>query len=146
VRSRSLGCDISPICGARSPPDLMARADARDQGRAGGGRLKAIRSADRSQGVKDAAPPVSLLERGAHDNAVSGVFRPHLIRVIAARLMDDAAVSWRGLDLDFTGVLFDGGDFSGAGFSGGKVNFSEAKWVTSLIRWGSAVGFVSEAG
>jgi hypothetical protein len=35
-------------------------------------------------------------------------------------------VSWQGLNLDFTGVVFDGGDFSGAAISGGTVDFSGA--------------------
>ncbi|MFF0794195.1 pentapeptide repeat-containing protein [Streptomyces spiralis] len=40
--------------------------------------------------------------------------------------------SWQGHDFDFTGVTFDGGDFSGAMFSGGTVSFAEATfsgWV-----------------
>jgi hypothetical protein len=32
-------------------------------------------------------------------------------------------VFWQGLDLDFTGVVFDGGDFTGAEFSSGRVRF-----------------------
>ena len=40
--------------------------------------------------------------------------RHTVIRVIAAHLKDGAAVSWQGLDFDFTGVVFDGGDFTGA--------------------------------
>src|SRR5215831_789065 len=36
--------------------------------------------------------------------------RHTVIRVIAAHLKDGAAESWRGLDLDFTGAVFDGGD------------------------------------
>ena len=49
-----------------------------------------------------------------------------VIRLIAERLREDAAVSWQGANLDFSGVIFDGGDFSGAVFSGGTVNFSSA--------------------
>ena len=45
------------------------------------------------------------------------------IRVIGAHLKDGAAVSWQGLKLDFTGAVFDGGDFSRATFSKGSVNF-----------------------
>jgi hypothetical protein len=49
-----------------------------------------------------------------------------VIRVIAKHLYDGAAVSWQGLNLDFTGVVFDGGGFVGAVFSGGIVSFSGA--------------------
>jgi hypothetical protein len=52
--------------------------------------------------------------------------RHTVIRVITAHLRSDAAVSWQSLNFDFTGVVFDGGDFSGAKFSGGMVNFSHA--------------------
>ena len=44
--------------------------------------------------------------------------RSWLIRVIIAHLKKDAAVSWQGLNFDFTGVVFDGRDFSLAEFSG----------------------------
>src|SRR6185437_4685270 len=47
--------------------------------------------------------------------------RHSVIRVIAAHLKRDAAVSWQGLNFDFTGVVFDGGDFYGACFSGGEI-------------------------
>ncbi|MFD3504867.1 integrase [Streptomyces sp. NPDC058678] len=36
--------------------------------------------------------------------------------------------SWQGLDFDFTGVTFDGGDLSGAKFSGGVVRFDGAEF------------------
>jgi hypothetical protein len=49
--------------------------------------------------------------------------RHTVIRVITAHLRTDAAVSWQGMSLDFTGVIFDGGDFAGAQFSGGTVSF-----------------------
>ena len=48
------------------------------------------------------------------------------IRVITAHLKKNAPVSWQGLSFDFTGVVFDGGDFSDALFSGGSVNFTRA--------------------
>jgi hypothetical protein len=35
--------------------------------------------------------------------------RHTVIRVIAAHLQDDRPISWQGLNLDFTGVVFDGG-------------------------------------
>jgi uncharacterized protein YjbI with pentapeptide repeats len=54
--------------------------------------------------------------------------RHTVIRVIAAHLKDDSVTSWQGLNFDFTGVVFDGGDFSGAEFSGGMVLFDRAEF------------------
>ena len=54
--------------------------------------------------------------------------RHTVIRVITAHLKKDAAVSWQGLNFDFTGVVFDGGDFGGAQFSGGTVRFGTAEF------------------
>ncbi|MFG1752035.1 hypothetical protein [Streptosporangium sandarakinum] len=45
--------------------------------------------------------------------------RHTIIRLIGAHLREDAATSWQGHDFDFTGVVFGGGDFSRATFSGG---------------------------
>ena len=53
--------------------------------------------------------------------------RHTVIRIITAHLRDGAAVSWQHLDLDFTGVVFDGGDFSFARFSG-FIDFSYAQF------------------
>ena len=44
---------------------------------------------------------------------------------LGAHLRPGAATSWQNLDLNFTGVAFDGGDFSNAVFSGGKVSFRD---------------------
>jgi hypothetical protein len=54
--------------------------------------------------------------------------RHTVIRVITAHLWWGAAVSWRGLDFDFTGVVCDGGDFTGTEFSGGTVKFNQAQF------------------
>lgn len=54
--------------------------------------------------------------------------RHTVIRVVTAHLRDGAAVSWRGRNFDFTGVVFDGGDFSSAQFSGGLVSFNNAEF------------------
>jgi hypothetical protein len=54
--------------------------------------------------------------------------RHTIIRVITAHLKEDAALSWQGLNFDFTGVIFDGGAFSDAEFSGGKVDFLGAEF------------------
>src|ERR1700761_7825017 len=64
--------------------------------------------------------------------------RHTVIRVIAAHLKKDAAVSWQSLNLDFTGVVFDGGDFSGAQFSG-KVSFSGAVFSGGQVNFDGAV-------
>ncbi len=78
---------------------------------------------------EDAAPA----ERAAY--RANREVRHTIIRLIGAHLRPGAAVSWQGLNLDFTGVVFDGGSFSGAVFSGGTVGF------TSAVFSGGAVGF-----
>ncbi|MEV0315549.1 pentapeptide repeat-containing protein [Nonomuraea fuscirosea] len=50
--------------------------------------------------------------------------RHTIIRLITVHLRKDATVSWQGHDLDFTGVVFDGGSFASAIFSGGTVSFA----------------------
>jgi hypothetical protein len=52
--------------------------------------------------------------------------RHTVIRVITAHLKEDAAVSWQGLNFDFTGVVFAGSSFVNARFSGGTVDFKGA--------------------
>lgn len=59
--------------------------------------------------------------------------RHTVIRVIAAHLREEASVSWCGADLDFTGVVFDGGDFHGAEFSGGRVSFKGAEFFGGTV-------------
>jgi len=59
--------------------------------------------------------------------------RHTVIRVIAAHLRYGAAVSWRGLDFDFTGVVFDGGDFGDAVFSDGTVRFDRAEFSNGSV-------------
>jgi len=60
------------------------------------------------------------------DFRASREVRHTVIRVITAHLQDGAAVSWQGLNYDFTGVVFDGGDFNDANFSSGEVSFAGA--------------------
>jgi hypothetical protein len=61
-----------------------------------------------------------------------------IIRVIATHLRDNAAVSWQGLNLDFTGVVFDGGSFANANFSGGTIDFSRAEFSGGWIHFSGA--------
>ncbi|GII05322.1 hypothetical protein Pta02_73300 [Planobispora takensis] len=53
--------------------------------------------------------------------------RHTIIRIITSHLRDDAAVSWQGYDFDFTGVVFDGADFTHTVFSGSTVSFGDAR-------------------
>lgn len=61
--------------------------------------------------------------RAFHENRE---VRHTAIRVIGAHLRPDAKVSWQGLNFDFSGVVFDGGDFNGAVFAGGLADFRRA--------------------
>ena len=70
----------------------------------------------------EAASPQRLAYRASRE------VRHTVIRVITAHLQGGAAVSWQCLDFDFTGVVFDGGDFTSAGFSGGTVLFTDARF------------------
>ncbi|GAA4966958.1 hypothetical protein HD597_003874 [Nonomuraea thailandensis] len=75
--------------------------------------------------------------------------RHTVIDVIVARLRDGARVSWQGHIFDFSGALFDGGNFSGARFTGGEVNFSGAKFTGGRVSFdrvefsGAIVGFMA---
>ena len=59
--------------------------------------------------------------------------RHTVIRLITKHLRDGAPVPWRGLDFDFTGVVFDGGDFDRAWFSGGTVSFGGAQFSGGTV-------------
>ena len=63
--------------------------------------------------------------------------RHTVIRVITAHLRREAAVSWQGLSFDFTGVVFDGGDFHEAQFSSGIMLFAGAEFSGGHVdfRW-----------
>jgi hypothetical protein len=67
--------------------------------------------------------------------------RHTIIRLIGAHLRPGAAVSWQGLNFDFTGVVFDGGDFNQAGFSGGTVNFTGAEFSRDAVVFFHEAGF-----
>jgi hypothetical protein len=76
--------------------------------------------------------------------------RHTIIRLITAHLREGATVSWQGHDLDFTGVVFDGGDFTNASFSSGKVSFAGARFSGGHISFnlasfsGGHVSFAAE--
>jgi len=63
-----------------------------------------------------------------------------IIRIIREHLQDpDAATTWCGHDLDFTGATFDGGDFSRAHFTGGEVSFQGATFSSDVVWFDGAV-------
>lgn len=59
--------------------------------------------------------------------------RHTIIRIISAHLRPSAETSWQGIDLDFTGVYFDGGSFTDVEFSCGSVKFTGARFVGGTI-------------
>jgi hypothetical protein len=74
--------------------------------------------------------------------------RHTVIDVIVARLRDGARISWQGHTFDLSGAVFDGGNFSGAKFTGGEVNFLGAKFTGGRVSFdwvefsGAIVGFI----
>jgi uncharacterized protein YjbI with pentapeptide repeats len=75
--------------------------------------------------------------------------RHTVIRLISAHLRPEAAVSWQGRDFDFTGVVFDSGDFTGARFPSGVVLFNGAEFSGGTVLFAGAEfsgGRVSFAG
>ncbi|MEV6758215.1 pentapeptide repeat-containing protein [Streptomyces sp. NPDC051214] len=65
--------------------------------------------------------------------------RHTIIRLIRDRLSvdrEETHVSWQGHDLDFTGVVFDGGDFTGAVFApGATVSFRGAQFFDGMVNF-----------
>ena len=72
------------------------------------------------------------------DFRASREVRHAVIRVITEHLRDDSNRSWQGLNLDFTGVAFDGGDFRFAQFTGGMVNFNGATFSGAEVSFPGA--------
>ena len=75
--------------------------------------------------------------------------RHAILSVIAAHLRVGAAISWRGSDLDFSGVVFDSGEpparsadgmsgFTGAGLTGAKVSFAGAQFTGGAVSFAGA--------
>ncbi|WP_225882396.1 pentapeptide repeat-containing protein [Streptomyces aureocirculatus] len=54
------------------------------------------------------------------------------------RLPEEHPHSWQGHDFDFTGAIFDGGDFSQTTFSAGKVDFTRAQFSGGTVDFGGA--------
>ena len=82
-------------------------------------------------------------DRARHYRANREV-RHTIIRLIGRHLRPDAAESWQGYDLDFTGVVFDGGDFSKAIFShgdhaAGKVKFTDVVFSGGTVWFNDAL-------
>ncbi|TQS25461.1 pentapeptide repeat-containing protein [Microbispora sp. KK1-11] len=59
--------------------------------------------------------------------------RRTVVRCVAAHLRDGARTSWQGYDFDFTGAIFDGGDFALATFGGGSVVFAQARFCLGRV-------------
>jgi len=74
------------------------------------------------------------------DGQANREVRLTVIRTIRDHLLRDTPpeTSWCGYDLDFTGATFDGGDFSFARFSGGKVSFKGAAFSGSEVSFKDA--------
>ncbi|MER6753265.1 hypothetical protein ABT235_03665 [Micromonospora echinofusca] len=69
--------------------------------------------------------------------------RHTVIRLIGRhlRLPEENPRSWCGRDFDFTGAVFDGGDFSKATFGGGRVSFDGVTFGGGLVSFdGAAFG------
>jgi uncharacterized protein YjbI with pentapeptide repeats len=72
----------------------------------------------------------AIPERDPHEERQ---VRHTVIRLIANHLRAGAAVAWRGHDFDFTDVVFDGGSFGGAEFTGGEVSFTGARFTGGKV-------------
>jgi uncharacterized protein YjbI with pentapeptide repeats len=64
--------------------------------------------------------------------------RHTVIRVITQHLKRDAKIPWQCLNFDFTGVVFDGGDFASARFSSGKVIFRDTRFRDGEVHFNAA--------
>jgi len=61
-----------------------------------------------------------------------------IISTITAHLRKRAPISWQGLDFDFTGATFDGGNFGGATFSSGQARFVGAMFCGGQVNFEGA--------
>jgi uncharacterized protein YjbI with pentapeptide repeats len=83
--------------------------------------------------AEDAASPDTAAYRANRE------VRHTILRLIGAHLREGAAKSWEGHNFDLTGVVFDGGDFTGARFSGGTVSFNGAKFSGGTVSFKAAL-------
>ncbi|MFD9223468.1 pentapeptide repeat-containing protein [Streptomyces sp. NPDC060064] len=93
-------------------------------------RLPYTAEADLPSGNADARHAYLALREVRH--TVIRLIRDHL------RLAPEHPHSWQGHDLDFTGVVFDGGNFSLAVFSGDRVDFRDARFSDGMVDFGGA--------
>jgi uncharacterized protein YjbI with pentapeptide repeats len=84
----------------------------------------------------DPGEDVATADRAAY--LANREVRHTIIRLICTHLRPDSAASWQGLNLDFTGVVFDGGNFTGATFSDGIVRFDGASFASGQVDFGNA--------
>ncbi|MFD0374530.1 pentapeptide repeat-containing protein [Streptomyces sp. NPDC127112] len=93
--------------------------------------------------------PYAGLEKDAPEDAPASEHlnrrANHEVRLTAIRTIRDHLLpnalpesSWSGYDFDFTGAVFDGGDFSGVRFSGGHVSFSGAEFSGGVVDFSGA--------
>ncbi|MFJ4710640.1 pentapeptide repeat-containing protein [Streptomyces sp. NPDC088785] len=73
--------------------------------------------------------------RAEHEYRGLREVRHTVIRLVRdhLRLEEGHRHAWRGHDFDFTGVVFDGGDFSGAVFGGGTARFTGAVFAGTAM-------------
>jgi hypothetical protein len=62
-----------------------------------------------------------------------------IIRAISDRLQAGASVSWQGVNLDFSAATFDGGDFSDAILSSGRIRFTRCTFCGDRTDFSGAV-------
>ena len=84
----------------------------------------------------DPGDDAALADRAAY--LANREVRHTIIRLIGDHLRKGAAVSWQGLNLDFTGVVLDGGDFTGARFPAGIVRFDGAVFSGGTVSFSRA--------
>lgn len=84
--------------------------------------------------------PYGTTEAAQRDPGQERHVRLTVIRLIRdnLHLADDDPRTWRGHDFDFTGAVFDGGDFTGATFTdAGRVTFADAT-ITGRLSFAAA--------
>ncbi|MEU3551292.1 pentapeptide repeat-containing protein [Streptomyces longwoodensis] len=93
-------------------------------------RLPYTAESDLPTGNADARHAYLALREVRH--TVIRLIRDHL------RLSHQNPHSWQGHDFDFTGVVFDGGDFAGVKLTGGTVSFDLAQFTGGTVSFAGA--------